>query len=224
MPEPDALAPLGGAVLSLGFVPLCCRATAALRAAAAQWALLAVALAARALRSDAPGLATAAALLLAVALLLLSRARRHNLLHPYLLPPGLRHAHLPHPDLLRPHPGTAGSPSVGETTRRAVLGVALVALGAAVARDAALLQSPVLRATLSLALPTVLLGLLAAALRPAAAGIAGLAAALGGVLLTAGALPDAMSLDVTLASPVLMAVLLLLPAPSAIAGTGTAPP
>ncbi len=160
----DAAGLLGGAVLALGCVPLLAgEAATAVRAATAQAVVLALALAGRAVSDAAWGELAGALALAALGLGALPRLLRG---------------------------GTAGARGAGRW-RRAAAGLGLAVLGAAAAHGAALLQEAALRDTLGLALPTTLLGLLAASLRRAAAVRgAAIASALHGVVLAALALPD----------------------------------
>ncbi len=176
----DAAGLLGGAVLALGSVPLLARqAASAVRAAMAQAVLLALALAGRGLADAAWGDLAGTVALAALGAGVLPR-------------------------LLRAGAGTAPAVASGRG-RRAVAGLALVLLGAAAAREGALLQGAAVRDTLGLALPAVLLGLLAASLRrEAAIRGAALASALHGVVLAALALPEGgAETAVFVAAPVL---------------------
>jgi hypothetical protein len=178
----DAAGLLDGAVLALGCVPLLARqAVSAVRAAMAQAVLLALALAGRGLADAAWGDLAGTAALAALGAGVLPR-------------------------LLRAGAGAgAASALASGRGRRAVAGLALVLLGAAAAREGALLQGAAVRDTLGLALPAVLLGLLAASLRrEAAIRGAALASALHGVVLAALALPEGgAETAVFVAAPVL---------------------
>jgi len=174
----DAAGLLDGAVLALGCVPLLARqAVSAVRAAMAQAVLLALALAGRGLADAAWGDLAGTAALAALGAGVLPRLLRAG----------------------------AASALASGRGRRAVAGLALVLLGAAAAREGALLQGAAVRDTLGLALPAVLLGLLAASLRrEAAIRGAALASALHGVVLAALALPEGgAETAVFVAAPVL---------------------
>lgn len=211
--DPDTQSLLGGAVLALGFAPLCSRTLALpVGAGIAQSLLLALALAWRGWTSGSPGLAAGAVCLAAVGAFVLPRLSLRQAGAASLLVPA---AAGPAPGSAAPA-GTApaGAAPVGRGAggwTSAVLGLALVALSASVARDAALMQPPAIRSALTFALPAVLLGLLAATLRRSAPiRVSGLAGAMNGVLLAACGVPDpGIAQLVSLAVPALSALVML---------------
>jgi len=172
----DAAGLLGGAMLALGCVPLLARGAAtAGRAATAPAVLLALVLAGRGLADAAGGELAGAAALAALGLSVLPRLLRTT----------------PASAQARASAQAGASEQTSGRWRRAAAGLGLVVLGAAAARGAALLQGAAIRDTLGLALPAMLLGLLAVSLRrEAAVRVAAMASALHGVVLAALALPD----------------------------------
>ncbi len=170
----DGAGLLGGAMLALGCLPLLARRPAAIRAVFAQAALLAAVLAGRGLAAASwRELAGAAALLAAGAWTLRLRFM---------------------PEARDAVPGRGDERTGGWGAVAA--GLALVVLGAAAGRQAALLQEASLRDTLGLALPVLLLGLLAASLRhdPAVRGAAMVSALHGVALAALGPAADAVGM------------------------------